>query len=37
MAALTLRQDAPGFERFDDAFDFQTGEGGLEIWILIKT
>jgi AraC family transcriptional regulator len=29
--------DAPRFERFDDAFDFQTGEGGLEIWIPIKT
>ena len=28
--------DAPGFERFDDAFDFQTGQGGLEIWIPIK-
>jgi AraC family transcriptional regulator len=29
--------DAPGFERFDDAFDSQSGEGGLEIWIPIKT
>jgi AraC family transcriptional regulator len=28
--------DAPGFERFDDAFDFRTGEGGLELWIPIK-
>ena len=25
-----------GFERFDDAFDFQTGQGGLEIWIPLK-
>ena len=28
--------DAPGFERFDDAFDSETGTGGLEIWIPIK-
>jgi AraC family transcriptional regulator len=29
--------DAPGFERFDDAFDSKSGQGGLEIWIPIKT
>jgi AraC family transcriptional regulator len=29
--------DAPGFERFGDTFDLLTGEGGLEIWIPIKT
>ena len=29
--------DAPGFERFGDTFDFRTGQGGLEIWIPIKT
>jgi AraC family transcriptional regulator len=29
--------DAPGFERFDDAFDSRTGMGGLELWIPIKT
>jgi AraC family transcriptional regulator len=29
--------DAPSFERFDDAFDSRTGQGGLEIWIPIKT
>ena len=29
--------DAPGFERFDDAFDSRTGEGGLELWIPIKS
>ena len=29
--------DAPGIERFDDAFDSRTGQGGLEIWIPIKT
>jgi len=28
--------DAPSFERFDEAFDFRTGMGGLEIWIPIK-
>jgi AraC family transcriptional regulator len=28
--------DAPSFERFDDAFDSETGMGGLEIWIPIK-
>jgi AraC family transcriptional regulator len=28
--------DAPSFERFDDAFDSETGIGGLEIWIPIK-
>jgi predicted transcriptional regulator YdeE len=28
---------SPRFERFDDALDFQTGDGGLEIWIPIKT
>jgi AraC family transcriptional regulator len=28
--------DAPGFERFDDAFDARTGMGGLEICIPIK-
>lgn len=29
--------DAPSFERFGDAFDLRTGQGGLEIWIPIKT
>jgi AraC family transcriptional regulator len=29
--------DAPSFERFGEEFDFQTGMGGLEIWIPIKT
>jgi AraC family transcriptional regulator len=28
--------DAPGFERFGEAFDFPTGTGGFEIWIPIK-
>jgi AraC family transcriptional regulator len=28
--------DAPGFERFDDAFESRTGMGGFEIWIPIK-
>jgi AraC family transcriptional regulator len=28
--------DAPAFERFDEAFGSQTGQGGLEIWIPIK-
>jgi len=27
--------DAPSFERFGEAFDFRTGQGGLEIWIPI--
>jgi AraC family transcriptional regulator len=25
--------DAPNFERYDEKFDSQTGNGGLEIWI----
>ncbi|MBV9980454.1 AraC family transcriptional regulator [Bradyrhizobium sp.] len=29
--------DAAGFECFGDTFDFRTGQGGLEIWIPIKT
>ena len=28
--------DAPGFERFAEAFDFPTGTGSFEIWIPIK-
>jgi AraC family transcriptional regulator len=28
--------DAPGFERFGEAFDFPTGTGSFEIWIPIK-
>ena len=28
--------DAPSFERFGEAFDFQTGMGGFEIWIPIR-
>jgi AraC family transcriptional regulator len=29
--------DAPSFERYDDKFDSVTGNGGLEIWVPIKT
>jgi AraC family transcriptional regulator len=28
--------DAPNFERYGEAFDLRTGNGGLEIWIPIK-
>jgi AraC family transcriptional regulator len=28
--------DAPSFERYDENFDPQTGNGGLEIWIPVK-
>lgn len=28
--------DAPDFERYDEAFDPRTGNGGLEIWVPIK-
>ena len=28
--------DAPNFERYDENFDSQTGNGGLEIWIPVK-
>jgi AraC family transcriptional regulator len=28
--------DAPNFERYDENFDPQTGNGGLEIWVPIK-
>ena len=27
---------APMFERFGDAFDPRTGDGGLEIWVPLK-
>jgi AraC family transcriptional regulator len=29
--------DAPNFERYDDRFDPNTGNGGLEIWVPIKS
>ncbi len=29
--------DAPDFERYDKDFDPETGDGGLEIWVPIKT
>ncbi len=29
--------DAPNFERYDEKFDPATGNGGLEIWVPIKT
>jgi AraC family transcriptional regulator len=29
--------DAPSFERYDEKFDSVTGNGGLEIWVPIKT
>jgi AraC family transcriptional regulator len=29
--------DAPNFERYDETFDPATGDGGLEIWVPIKT
>jgi AraC family transcriptional regulator len=29
--------DAPNFERYDDCFDPNTGNGGLEIWVPIKS
>jgi AraC family transcriptional regulator len=29
--------DAPSFERYDEKFDPSTGNGGLEIWVPIKT
>jgi AraC family transcriptional regulator len=29
--------DAPNFERYDEKFDPATGDGGLEIWVPIKT
>jgi len=28
--------DAPGIERFGEAFDYSTGTGSFEIWIPIK-
>jgi AraC family transcriptional regulator len=28
--------DAPNFERYDEKFDPQTGNGGLEIWVPVK-
>lgn len=28
--------DSPDFERYDENFNSQTGEGGLEIWVAIK-
>jgi len=28
--------DAPNFERYDENFDSQTGNGGLEIWVPVK-
>jgi AraC family transcriptional regulator len=28
--------DAPTFERYDESFDPQTGNGGLEIWVPVK-
>jgi AraC family transcriptional regulator len=28
--------DAPNFERYDEKFDPQTGDGGLEIWVPVK-
>jgi predicted transcriptional regulator YdeE len=27
----------PNFERYDEKFDPVTGNGGLEIWVLIKS
>jgi hypothetical protein len=29
--------DAPNFERYDEKFDPVTGNGGLEVWVQIKT
>ena len=29
--------DAPDFERYDEAFDPRTGNGGLEVWIPLKS
>jgi AraC family transcriptional regulator len=29
--------DAPDFERYDESFDPRTGNGGLEVWIPLKT
>lgn len=29
-------QDAPAFERYDERFNGQTGQGGCEIWIPVK-
>jgi AraC family transcriptional regulator len=29
--------DAPNFERYDDKFDPATGDGGLEVWVPIKS
>ena len=28
--------DAPSFERYDEAFDPATGNGGLEIWVPVR-
>ena len=28
--------DAPNFERYDEKFDSATGNGGSEIWILLR-
>ena len=29
--------DAPSFERYDEKFDSVSGNGGLEIWVPIKS